>query len=414
MSMRDKTCLVYDFGLFTEAAVRLARDLKKVYYFVPWASAFPKSNSAMIGEGLDGLERVLDFWDYVDKVDFIFIPDTHCGDIVEFLKKKGYKVAGVGKAEKLELDRWYGRQEQKRLGLPTQKTAKIKGVGKLRDYLTPLTDKFVKFNIFRGEVESFKHTDIEASTPLLDHLAHEFGAKQNHIEFIVEDIVGEIEPGADLIVFKDHYLSPTMWGYEFKGMGYFCKVLPYKELPVAMKESTDALLEDFSKFNTRFFYSSEVRVGKDRKSYLIDNTCRFAAPGVGAVQTELIDNFTEVIWGLATGKEIQPIMKYKYAGAICFESEWADKHWLKVNFPAADRKWIKFRMAAKFDGEYYAVPGFSSVCTVIALGNTMKDVKELIKKRSKGINAYLLDKNLSGLEEIDEAIAEGEKFGIKW
>lgn len=48
--VKGKNILVYDFGLFTEQAKKFADDgAKNVWYFVPWASAFPKSNCAIIG-----------------------------------------------------------------------------------------------------------------------------------------------------------------------------------------------------------------------------------------------------------------------------------------------------------------------------------------------------------------------------
>jgi len=412
MNLKDKIVLVIDNGLFTEQASRLARDFGKVYYFCPWASAFPKSNLALIGEGFDGLERILNFWDYVEEADIIFCPDMYSSDLVEYLKSKGYKVAGAGAAEILELNRWFGRQVQERVGLPTQKTVRVKSLGELRELLKETENKFVKFNTFRGEIETFKHIDYESSLPLLDHLAYELGPKQDKVEFIVEDEVEGVEPGGDMIVFGDHYLSPTMYGYEFKGMGYLGRVCSYEETPKPVKLVHDKLLPVFQHYNTHFFISLEMRIDKNATPYLIDYTIRMAAPVVSAVQVELIENFSEVVWGLATGEEIQPKISYKYAGGVVLESEWAQDHWTKVNFPPEIRRWIKLRMAAKFGDDYYTVPGFPSLCSVIALGNSIEEVIEQVKKRTQEVQAYLIQRNLSGMDEINEAIEEGRKLGV--
>jgi hypothetical protein len=145
--------LVYDYGLCTEHAIRLARDGHMVFYYVPWQDAFPQSTKALIGEGLEGLHRIKDFWDYIDKVDIIVFFDNYCGDLVDYLRKKGYKVFGAGSAEKLELDRIKQKEILKTVGLPVGEYEVIHGLSALREYLKENEDKYVKINAFRGDVE---------------------------------------------------------------------------------------------------------------------------------------------------------------------------------------------------------------------------------------------------------------------
>jgi hypothetical protein len=52
---KDVVALVVDNGLFVELALKLSKTYKKVYYYVPWESAFAKMNLAKIGYGLEGL-----------------------------------------------------------------------------------------------------------------------------------------------------------------------------------------------------------------------------------------------------------------------------------------------------------------------------------------------------------------------
>jgi hypothetical protein len=413
INLSNKTCLVYDFGLFTEQAARLARDFGRVYYFCPWQDAFPKIEKSLIGQDFDGLIRISSFWDYVDEADIIFVPDTHTGDLVEFLKSKGYKVVGPGKAEILELNRILGRKVQKELGLPTQETYVLKGLEKLREFLKNTKEQFfIKLNTFRGTIETFRHIDYESSEPLLDHIAYESGPEQHILEFIAEKALEGIEPGGDHIFSGDSIFYPTMYGFELKGAGYIGKIVDEKNYPEPLKKIDDALSIVLEELNYSFFYSTEVIVTKDKKGYLIDPCIRLAAPVVSALQTELIENYSEVVYGLATGEKIQPRYKAKYGGGVAFESEWAQNHWLKVSFPKELRQWIKLRMAMKFNDAYYAVPGFTSICSVIAIGNSPEEVFEQVKERSEKVKAYLLEKNLSGLEQLKKIIKDAKDYGI--
>lgn len=412
MNLSNKTCLVYDFGLFTEQAARLAKDLGTVWYYVPWEDAFPKIEKSLIGQDFDGLIRISSFWKYVDKADIIFIPDTHTGELVEFLKSKGYNVAGPGKAEILELNRVIGRKVQKKLGLPTQDTIVVKGLDNLKETLKKLEgDWFVKLNTFRGTIETFRHTDYESSELLLDHIAYETGPEKDILEFIVEKEIEGIEPGTDNIFF-DEVLSPTMYGFELKGTGYIGKIVNTHEVPSSLKQIDDKLGEILKRLNYRFFYSTEVIVTKDKGGYLIDPCFRLAAPVVSALQTEIIENYSEVVYGLATGEKVLPQYKAKYGGGVALESEWAQNHWLKINFPSEMRQWIKFRMAAKFGNNYYAVPGFTSLCSIIAIGDTPQEVVEQVKDRVEQVKGYLVEKNTSGLDKILELIQEAKEYGI--
>lgn len=412
LNLKDKTALVYDYGLFTELAARLARDFKTVYYYVPWQDAFPKSTKSLIGEGFDGLVRIKNFWDYVDKVDLIYVPDTHCGDLVEFLKNHKYPVCGVGAAEELELNRWLGRQKQKQVGLPTQKTIKVKGIKSLRKELENTKDKFVKLNTFRGDVETFKHLDWETSGPIVDDLAFNLGPKQERVEFLIEDQIEGCEPGFDGIVYDGKYMSPTMWGFELKGGAYFGKIGPYKDVPKPLRKVNKGFSKILEQYKTRFFFSTEVLITKQQTPYLIDLTIRHAAPAVSAIQSELIENFSQVIWGLGTGVPIIPRMKYKYAAGVTMESDWADKHWLKVQFPKEMRRWVKFRLATKFDDGYYVVPGFNSLGTIIALGNSVEEVAKLVKDRAGQVKSISIEPSLGAFERLHKEIQDLKQYGI--
>lgn len=415
MSLSNKKCLVYDLGLFPELALRLLRDCAEVKYYVPWADAFPEVIKANIGENLDGLEKIETFWDHVDEADLIFIPDTMCSDVVEFLKKHNYPVCGAGAAEELEKDRWLGRQRQLKNGLPTQETHRIIGVTELSKFLKENKNYYIKIDKFRGLLESFKHHDWKSSEQEVDNIAFKAGPFKEDIVFIVEEIMKGIEPGIDGITFDGELLFPTMGGYEGKGVGIIERTYQdEKELPEALRIVNDGIAPEFKKYKTRFFFSLEMIIGKDKVPFLIDGTYRAAAPGTSAIQTEAISNFSEVIYGLATGQKVNPIIKEKYWAAISGESSHAEKRFLNIEIPKEVRQWTKLRMGCKYGKEYYAVPGFPSVVTVIGSGDTIDSAIEQVEERTKMIKASGLYFDLWGLKKLKDDIEEGKDRGVNF
>ncbi len=412
---KRKKFLIYDFGLCTEIAVRIAREGHEVYYFCPWQSAFPSMNRALIGEGLDGIKRVKWFWDWVDKVDYICFFDTHTQDIATYLRDKGYKVFAPFKGENLELERQKGRKIQRVLKLPTQETVIIKGLDNLKKYLQKVKNKWIKLNTFRGVIETWHHKEFNTSSAqYLEKLGYDLGPKRNEVEFIIEDSIEGVEPGFDGLVVDGNYLSSCMYGYEAKGAGYIGRVIPYKKLPKPLKEVNDKLSIVFKRLKTRSFFSTEVRVGKDKKGYLIDPTVRFPMPIPGAIELEIFENIVDAIINACEGKitNLRPLARY--GAGVCLESDWCQNNWLNIEFPPKMRRWIKLRMACKVDGKYYAVPGFTSICSVIAIGNSIEEVVKLVKERVKMVEGRELDKETGGLDLIVEEIKKGRKLGIEF
>ncbi len=413
MNLRHMHALVYDLGLFTENALRLLRDCASVKYFVPWVDAFPEPFKAKIGEGLDGMERIVSFEEHLDAADFVFVPDTLCAGLVEWLKKHDYPVAGAGAAEKL--DRWHGRQRQKENGLPVQETHRVKGVTALRKFIREHKNYFIKIDVFRGVEESFRHIDEHQTEWTVDRIACKLGPYKEDVVFVCEELLEGMEPGIDAITWEGELLFPTACGYEERGSGLIERVYRTEaELPDAARWVDEGLAPEFKKHRTRFFYSAEFRIGPSRTPYLIDPTIRLAAPGVAAIQAELYRNYTEVVYGLATGKKTAPVITHKYAAALALESQDARVGWVNVGFPKEMRRWLKLRMAVRKGADYYCVPGFESVGTVIGLGDTVKEAVDLVKQRAKQVKGKRLTMDETGLDRIVDQIDKGKRYGINF
>lgn len=417
---------VYDLGLWMEDAVRFARDVDKVYYTVPNQDAFQLPFKGKIGYGMEGVEVVpVDkWWELVDEVDFIHIPDNTCAGMVEFLKRHQYPVSGVGAVEKVETDRWYGRQRQKANGLPVQATLKLVGVSQLahlmqfggKDFGFPDFPKefYVKVdNEYRGVEESFKHEGWAESEGTILRMMYKLGPFREDVVFLCEELLDGIEPGLDGITWEGDLMYPTMGGYEGKGVGIIERTYEKEEdLPKAYRLIHEGLRPEFKKHNTRFFYSTELKVGKDRIPYLIDPTFRKAGPGTSAIQCDLIENYTEVCLGLATGERVDPVIKHKYSAACAFHSAEAMTDWIGVEFPEEMRRWVKLRMGAKKGGKYWAVPGFDSLGTVIGFGQTVEEAVKVVEERMKEVRVKRIDTGIEKLKDILKDIEEGRKRGV--
>jgi hypothetical protein len=125
-------------------------------------------------------------------------------------------------------------------------------------------------------------------------------------------------------------------------------------------------------------------------------------------------NYSEVVYGLATGTKVNPVIKGKYWAAVAGDSSVADKRWLNVTVPKELRQWVKFRMAVKKNNEYYACPGFTSICTILGSGNTPDEAINQVRERSKEIKATGLSFDVDGLDHIKESINKGKVLGINF
>ena len=464
MKYPGKSVLVIDHGIFTELAASLVKDFDNVYYFVNWADAFPSSVKQKIGIDFKGLKRVNSMWDYVDRVDLVVSFDTYFGDLMDYLRTKGYRVWGAGRAEDMELKRWEMRLNQYYEDMPTQATIKLTSIEDLETYLQGIEEqtkeiygkadpyicdkkwaqlmdkydgfekfyiagdmdtlkkefykgakkKFVKSNT-RGDIETFfapdYHDSISKINALTDKLGHRGDAAE--IEFIIEESHDGYEPGFDGIQIDGEYLSPTLWGFEKKGSGYIGRVCDYADLPEHMQvqnKQMGDILKDFTP--TRSFMSTEYIIGQDMKPYLIDPTIRNPAPVGSAIYSELYTNLAEIIYEGAAGHVVTPKMyPCKYVAGFCMESDWAQEHELEVEFPKEIERWVKFRKAYQCNGKYYAMPGFTSVVSVIAFGNSIEQVIKLIDERVKLVKGYELSSNHS-LLKIKQMIDKIKEDGI--
>jgi hypothetical protein len=418
MDLKDKTILVRDYGLFASWASKLTAYFGRVLYYAPFKSAFPRSQQYAIGTGLEGVERVTDFWDHVDEVDIFFFPDVYDGDLQETLREMGKPVWGSAKGEELELMRWQTKLFLKKdLHLPVQPVERIIGLSELREYLgePENENKYVKISLLRGDVETFHHQNFLLSEPILDDIEQKLGPYKESKEFIVEDAIDQaIEIGYDGFTIDGQYPDPGMFGYEIKDVAYVGVVRPYEELPEPVKEVNAKLAPVFADYNYRGFWSSEIRLQKDGKPYLTDPCCRAGSPPSELYQ-EMFSNWGDIIWFGAHGELVAPQPTGKFGVEILIHSAWADQHWQAVYAEPEIRQWVKLRNLCQVDDTLYVAPqvvGLPEIGAIVAVDDSLLGAIKKLKQYCQKINGYSLSLNLERVAEAIDTIKTGVENGI--
>lgn len=415
MNLSSKTACVIDYGLFTPFAEKLAESFGKVLYYMPNArSKFSRANLAYVGQGLPGVERIHDLWDYVDAVDCFVFPDVNDGSLQEYLRNQGHRVWGLGKAESYERDRWKFRQWQHKVGMDIPKTTHVVGMDDLRDELQKQVGPcYVKLSEFRGETETFRVDGYDLASPKLDELEHELGAAKDDVEFIIEEPIEAVaETGFDGFVCDGKILPVGGWGYEVKDKSYCGKATAYNAAPQRIRKTTDALLPLLA--NSRGCFSTEVRVGKNGKNYLIDPTFRLGSPPHES-QMELYSNWGDIVWGVSGGEPVTPTPVAPYVAWAAMESEFARDCWMPIEIPDDARQWVKLHNHAIIDGIDYAVPlgdKQGDVGAVVGVGKTMAEAIASVKKRSDTVKGYKLVVHGDSLDDGMKVIESGRNVGL--
>jgi hypothetical protein len=416
LNLKEKSVLVFDYGLFICVAKRLAEDFGKVYYYVPWKCDFPTSDRDWVGRGIDGVEKIREFHKYKDKVDMIVFTTIYDGDLQQHLRRRGYKVFGAGDAEKYERNRWLFKKALVDLKLPVPKTARVIGIEDLRKYLPTVEGvKWIKTSEYRGDFETYKHENLESTNLWLDDLVSKMlPPRQKTIEFLVEDEVEGVETGGDWFVSDGVYSNYGTVGYEVKSEGYICKVFKESELPepiALVNRKTTPLLKGYYGA-----YSTEVRIGRDRKPYYVDATMRFGSPPA-EIQCELYENFSEVIWDVANGLIPHPRPIARYGALLRLTSEWAAERPCYVEYPKEIDRWIKLRnyCVDTDTGKSYIVPSSAeliSIGSVVAISDSVDSAMQLCKDRAKKVGGSEIDWGERVFDEGMASVKEGLKYGI--
>lgn len=432
VNLKEKTIFIHDSGNYTHLAEYFSRYFGKVLYYVPNSDgAYPLPIRDRIGTGLDGVERVLSLWDYVDpdseeqKRDWVFcFPDVGHGDVQEILRALGFAVFGSLGAEILEQDKWIFNQVLKKVGLPTAPLVKIKGLTKLKKYLEDKTDKYIKVSFYRGIFETYHFVDYSDSQPWFDDVETRLGSDKEEQEFLVQDsIPSKLEIGRDGFNLDGECPLPCVVGLELKDTGYFGAFVG--ELPPIFQYVEDKLKPIFKKYGYQGVYATEYRITDEKfmdefkgKPYYIDLTARCPSPP-GEALPEAYKNFARIVWDIAHGIMPESEQAKKYVVQIILTSAWlADRHSIKISFPESDKRWVRLKnyhiKKNGNDSEYWVDyndnGGF--IGSVIAIGDDPEATCALALQRASRVKGEQIEYKENVFEKIQEGLNKAKAMGI--
>lgn len=414
IDLSAKSVLVWDRGLYLYIAEKLAQTYKKVYYYLPSSDPYPCSKLHNIATGIKGVERCTDFWGTLDKVDLVCFFDVYDGALQQFLRDKGYRVFGSGKAEILETDKIFFMEKLEELGLPLPKTYLAEGLDDLLKYLEKEGgEKWLK-GLTRGDFETKKYTGMDHFQPFVDDLKRKLGKRIETIEILVQDpIDSECEAGWDGWVVDGQFTKNALCGYEVKDKLFVASV--QEEPAEIVSVVNDKFAQLYKELNYRGAHSTEIRITKDGVPYYIDATQRVGSPP-GELMSEIYENYAEVVWQVAGGELPLPIPKKKYGAQAILSSDWyKDDHEMYIEFPEKYRDNIKLSNFYVRDNKTYIVPNETEQYfgSVVAVGDTIEEAIEKVKEICEAVKAEKLHCE-DDFDDAVEVIECGRKFGIEF
>jgi hypothetical protein len=412
----NHSCLVIDNGLFCELPGKLAESFGKVWYFTPWAGAFPTTNQNIIGKDLGNFERIDDFWPIIRQADLVVFPDIYWKGLeVHLAEDLGKRVWGSRYGEDLETERTACKEFLKAMGLLVGPYRVLTGIANLRDYLKTHENQYVKISKTRGDMESFHSASYRNIEPRLDELEHRLGAKKAIMEFVVEEAIPDaVEVGYDGYCVDGTFPNQACVGIEIKSKGYVGHFLSRERMPEQITEINRTLAPALQRFKYRNFFAAETRITKDQKSFVIDPCCRFGSPP-SEMLLELYTNLADILWHGAEGECIDPEPSGEWGAEIILYSDWAEKNWMAVDFPEDIRQYVKLRNATKIDGRFYVMPqqgGSTHIGAVVATASTLKEAREICCERAAKVEGYGLESHPTCLSEAEEEIAKLKTYGV--
>lgn len=417
----EKSVLIIDDGMSMWLAERFARDFMTVYLFVSWSSDYPQRKDAVIGEGIPNVIRVADFWPLIDdkKVDMVVFPGLYQGGLQQHMVNLGFNVWGSKYGDEYERNRWESHKLFEKMGMPRPNIKKIVGFDKLTQHLKENDNKYIKISEYRGDGETWNHKEFLLSEQELSKWHHKLGKARDSYEFLVEDpIDGDdiVEAGFDPYVIDGKFPSKVLFGYEVKDECYGACVKTVSDLPSFITDFHEKLADELKEHEYRNFLSTEIRIGKDKKPYVIDVTTRFASPP-SELYSEMCLNFSEIFWYGSQGVLVDPVFEFEYGLEVFIYSHQAENEWMPIKFPSDIARWIKLRNYTIIDGVYHVVPryaDFDNVGAVVVGGKSLKECFKNIEALKELIEGQKIEIHIGSLNELNKVIEKGEAIGLSF
>ena len=414
--------LVIDSYFLLDQILRFVEDGHEVYFYnILGSTGKSLLEEVEIYYGLDKyFKRVDDYGKVIDKVDLVYFTDMFFPDLANKLKEDGIPVYGpTPELTKMEDIREYGHDEMEKLGIRVPEAEVIEGLENLQKYLNRRKGKTViKLDSrYRGNAETFIVEGYEDA--LLQLSSSNLGPFLKDMKFFVQEFIEGVEIGADMFISRDKMVLPYGYTLEIKLEGG-CKgnigIWSYKE--GSIREFFSKILPKTKKDDYRCNISYEAILTKEGP-YILEPTTRNPYP-VFDLYSRFIENYSEVIYGVASGKPVDVIYDKKkpIMGQVILFVGKNVSDWVNVEIEEGDpfKEGITMkdgfgfaRVMVKDDG-YWIPPGEKQAITLNVSGSNVDEVIEKCKYYIDKISATNLHYFPKVFREMKRRVEELEEY----
>ena len=414
----EQTICLYDNigGSYLPIALRLSPYFKKTYFYSPNPNPFPRPGLSYIGKGYEdqGVFQIDDFWNKLNEIDIVILPDSYQSDIGQHLRSIGKMVWGGAPSDVVETNKKTFYDVVERLGLPASNIKYIKGITALKDYLFDKSNLFIKTYPFRGVIETFQYINWNFNNVIFKDLEFANGPMAEELLFIVQDPIDAIcEFGSDYYSVGNQIPKTRCFGIETKDAAYISKAEPNPPAPIKYVDETFAAA--LGAYKHCGWFSTEVRYTENFIPFFNDPTPRCGMPS-GLSMISLISNWHEIIPGACKGIFVEPVYKYKYACELIIRTSYSNKNYVPVTFPKEYAPNINLKGSFIIDGQSFIIPflketGFEleQIGTVCCWGNDIESVMTEAVSIASQIEAIDVKFDATALDSAKEAIEKVEK-----
>ncbi len=411
-------CVIDNLGSsYLPQAIALSPYFEKMYYHTSIQSPFPYMAPAMCGQGYDEIEVIQNFWDKIDKIDVFIFPDIYFEDWSVALKKMGKLCFGGGMSEDIETNRGLFHSMLERSNMNYGDYTVINGITKLKSFLKPRKNLFIKTSYYRGQFETFNWINQIHNGVLLDEIEYNLGPLGDQVEFLVQSpIKSDAECGYDGYAVNGQTTENFVQGIEIKNGAYLGKADNIKTAPKPITEVNAKFSPFLKSYAHTGFYSTEVRYNsKTDESFYIDPCMRMGSPPSNTY-IAMIDNWDEIIVEGAKGKLVEPHFKAKYGCEIILKSTYVNHNFLPVAFPPEYKDNVKLKGSFIKNGMSYVIP-FQKVCgfeleeigSVVVVGNDYNVIMQKALDIAKEVEAFDIRYSETALDDALEQMSALEK-----
>ena len=421
---------IYDNGSTVELARWMAKAGHTVYYFSEWRQGgFPHASDAIMGENIEGVTRVKSYDDYVLRcvkakesgqplpIDLWIFTDCYEADKQVLVQYLGFDVYGSRRGAEIELDRLALKKLLKFLDLPVGPFDNPKTFDELIDYLKEHEKQYVKISTYRGDTESFYAINYKDREDYIDSLKVDMTRAESMLTFISEDeLPDKVETGIDIDICGNKFAEIVSAGIEEKDTGYLTRIIAYKDLPKEITIVTDKMAKYFESVGYRGQFANEIMIGKDKKPYLMDATCRRGFPNT-FTQIFAYKNFDNIYQEVAKGNPLSPETEFKYYCELVIKSDWAEKHPVFVEVPKKYRDNFFFKQFTIIEGGIYVIPhriGMKEIGSVVAGGNTIDETFKNVEKIGRMLVSSECSINYACIDRFKDTIKEMDEYEINF